>query len=199
MPSMPHEPGDSRAQSRHSEALRDRGRGRPPAGGRPMGNSALPRKITTVIPYRGRSRLHMHAASTHSYTRTCTYVMHMHKCEYTFINVNPTGRLQSHGGRGRVASRAGGRMEAVRPGAMSRLSEPGDSRANSEAAGERGGASAGMRRLHLRDAAPPAGAAQPPRRGHQPIIEQPAPSGAAMAVLSISVPRHPARGGTIRE
>lgn len=94
--------------------------------------------------------------------------MHMHKCEYTFINVNPTGRLQSHGGRGRVTSRAGGSVEATRTGVMSQPSEPGDSRANSEAAGERGRADAGTRRLHLRDAAPPAGAAQPPRRGHQP-------------------------------
>ena len=96
-------------------------------------------------------------------------------------------------------SRAGGRMEAMRPGTMSRPSEPGDSRANSKAAGEGGRANAGMRRLHLRGAAPPAGAAQPPRRGHQPSIEHSAPSGAAMAVLSISVPRHPARGDTIRE
>lgn len=73
-----------------------------------------------------------------------------------------------------MASRAGGRTEAVRPGVMSRPSEPGDSRANSEAAGERGGASAGVRRLHLRDAAQPAGAAQPPRRGHQSGSRQPA-------------------------
>lgn len=87
----------------------------------------------------------------------------------------------------------------MRTGVMSQPSEPGDSRANSAAAGERGRANAGMRRLRLRDAAPPAGAAQPPRRGHQTTIEQSAPSGAAMALLSISVPRHPARGDTIKE
>lgn len=86
--------------------------------------------------------------------------------------------MQSHGGRGIVTSRAGGSIEAMRPGTMSQPSEPGDSRANSEAAGEGGGANAGMRRLHLRGAAPPAGAAQPPRREHQSTIEHSAPSGA---------------------